>query len=132
MLPAPKRCWFRFSLRTLFVVVTMVAITVSYLVLQLNWLRQRREFHTDLKLCVAGEVRPNTRAPGLLWLFGDYSYSKISLNTHSKLPPATEGDLATARRLFPEAEVGCKLISWPGQDDDFETVYRWRQSPLPP
>jgi len=40
---APRRRWFRFafSLRTLFVVVTVFGCWLGY---QLNWIRQRREF----------------------------------------------------------------------------------------
>lgn len=39
MKPAPKRRWFRFSLRTLFVTVTAVAILTSWLVW--NWVKVR-------------------------------------------------------------------------------------------
>jgi hypothetical protein len=38
MTPATKRRWFRFSLRTLFVVVTLLCCWLGY---QLNWIRQR-------------------------------------------------------------------------------------------
>jgi hypothetical protein len=41
MTPLPKRRWFAFSLRTLFVVVTLVACWLGY---ELNWIRQRRDF----------------------------------------------------------------------------------------
>ena len=37
---APNRRWFRFSLRTLFVVVTVFGIWLGY---ELNWIRQRHE-----------------------------------------------------------------------------------------
>jgi hypothetical protein len=38
---APKRRWPRFSLRTLFVVVTVLGCWLGY---QLNWIRQRHDF----------------------------------------------------------------------------------------
>ena len=40
MTPAPKPRRFRFSLRTLFVVVTLVGCWLGY---QLNWIRQRHD-----------------------------------------------------------------------------------------
>jgi hypothetical protein len=40
MIASPVRRWFRFSLRTLFVVVTVFA---CWLGCQLNWIRQRHE-----------------------------------------------------------------------------------------
>jgi len=46
--PAPKRRWFRWSLRTMFVVVTVCG-WIGY---QLNWIRQRHEF-------IEAEVDPN-------------------------------------------------------------------------
>jgi hypothetical protein len=39
MTPAPKGRWFRFSLRTLFVVVTVFGCWMGY---EVNWIRQRR------------------------------------------------------------------------------------------
>jgi hypothetical protein len=39
--PKPNRRWFRFSLRTMLVVVTAICIWLSYC---LNWIRQRRDF----------------------------------------------------------------------------------------
>ena len=37
---APKRRWFRFSLRMMFVVVTVFGCWLGY---ELNWIRQRHE-----------------------------------------------------------------------------------------
>ena len=38
---APKRRWFRFSLRTLFVLVTVVGCWLGY---SINWIKQRHAF----------------------------------------------------------------------------------------
>jgi hypothetical protein len=39
----PKRRWFRFSLRTLFVLVTVIGVAAGWLANQLNWIRQRHQ-----------------------------------------------------------------------------------------
>ena len=39
---APRRRWFSFSLRTLFVVVTIAAIAGGWVMYQVSWIRQRR------------------------------------------------------------------------------------------
>ena len=40
---APRRRWFRFSLRTMLVVVAGVAVPLACIGYQLNWIRQRHE-----------------------------------------------------------------------------------------
>jgi hypothetical protein len=40
----PRRRWFRWSLRTMFVVVTAAAFLCGWVVYQLNWIRQRRDY----------------------------------------------------------------------------------------
>ena len=40
---ALNRRWFRFSLRTLFVVVTIAGLLAGWVAYQLNWIRQRNE-----------------------------------------------------------------------------------------
>jgi hypothetical protein len=72
MTPNPKRRWFRFafSLRTLFVVVTVICCWLGY---ELNWIRQR---HEALAKCgftieLPGASQEFLTAPGCLWLFGE-------------------------------------------------------------
>jgi hypothetical protein len=109
MIPAPKRRWFRFTLRTLFAVVTLFGVLAGYVIGQYNWYRERQSVFADPRMCTVAEPRPNVRAPGLLWMFGDLSWESVSLASHSKFPPATSEDLARTMRLFPEARVGSKL-----------------------
>ena len=45
----PKRRWFRFSLRTLFVVVTLAAIPLGWLTWQLHIVRERKAIHAELQ-----------------------------------------------------------------------------------
>ena len=112
--PAPKRRRFAYSLRTLFVAVTVLGIWLGY---QLNWIRQRRDIISDpqvqyaccyetLKIEIVGNVkRPRKRrtyvaAPRPLSWFGEFGYAEIVLG---KGTPA--GELARVRSLFPEAQV---------------------------
>jgi hypothetical protein len=45
---SPSRRWFRFSLRTLFILVTVVALWLGYYA---NWMRQRGEARVWLDEC---------------------------------------------------------------------------------
>jgi len=130
MIAGPKRRRFAFSLRALFVVVAMLACCLAYIRAQYDWLRQRREFLANPKLCVVAEPRPNATAPGLLWAFHEISWAEISLASHSKCPPANASDLARAKQLFPEALIGSKLYG-PTQDETIELVYQTRSWQLP-
>jgi hypothetical protein len=42
--PPNRRRWFRFSLRTLFVLFTLLSIPFCWIGYQLNWIRERQEF----------------------------------------------------------------------------------------
>ncbi len=42
MTPAPKRRWFRFTLRTLLIVATLWGCFFGWLGYQISWIRQRR------------------------------------------------------------------------------------------
>jgi hypothetical protein len=118
--PAPKRRCFRFSLRTLFVVVTVFGVWLGWVTYELNWIRQRHEF-------IAGEKRIHerrgaavaiaytypgkrpARAPFMLWAFGEGGFSDMCvLADEVDTQRLTENDMnrvRQARRLFPEAEV---------------------------
>ena len=99
---APKRRWFRWSLRTMFVVVTLFAVWLGY---SLNWIRERdkilapcREFDWHKKTpqtfnYVVGSGNPVglwiydadddqvemrlMRAPAMLWLFGELGHCNV-------------------------------------------------------
>ncbi len=127
MSSSPRRRWFRFSLRTLFVVVTVLAVFIAY---HVNWIHQRHEF-IEVAPERSGYVAsrdpylPNgepQRPPGLLWIFGETGYFEISLKFHwqqlepsvdgamvgMSAPPLDDSDLAIVERcrwLFPEAQV---------------------------
>lgn len=86
---APKRRWFRWSLRTLFVVVTVFAVWLGYYI---DWIQRRHALiakhqanmdrfqglepkDQDLRWKVVrpvpAAIRPQHTSPRLLWLFGE-------------------------------------------------------------
>ncbi len=95
MPPRPRR--FRFSLRLLFLVVTVVCAVLSW---QLKLAHQRRAFlaRNEVTDYSDAQAKPTTRpmAPGLLWLVGERGVSRLVV-----VAPQYE----EARRLFPEADV---------------------------
>ena len=96
---APRR-WVRFSLRTLFLLVTVVGLLAGWVVYQLDWIRQRHE-----TLQRASHLGGPTRAPGLLWLFGEQGYREIDIVFD---PNKQTGEARASKQvsdLFPEAEA---------------------------
>ena len=127
--PAPQRRWLRFSLRGLFVAITIFGCWLGY---QLNWIRQRHAWlaSPEAKSENFFLTRENDHPPGMLWLFGEPGFDSI----HLTMPPrkiAREGspvltpeEMERARlvqRLFPEAplavwvqcEGGYELADYP-------------------
>ncbi len=96
---APRRRWFAFSLRTLFVVVAVFGCWLGW---QLNWIRQRHEFVASLNpdyhfFRMEDENGDPVRAPFPLFLFGEPGYSFVT--------PKDESEQGVGRKLFPEARV---------------------------
>src|SRR4029078_4971425 len=86
----------RFSLRTLFVLVTIIGIGAGWVTHQLNWIRQRHAFIQAYELgllCYSPPIPP----PWHLRLFGEQGYEHQGLLIK-------EGYLNEARNLFPEIE----------------------------
>ena len=99
MTPAPKRRWFRFSLRTLFVVVALVAVALSWFLMEVRGrIHQRREFILAVDSLTPTGVYDvgSRRSPGLLWLFGEQGVGTIYTAQRYE---------AAATRLFPEAKI---------------------------
>jgi hypothetical protein len=98
----PKRSWYQFSLRTMFVVVTLVCVGLGgfswWAQQSREWIRQRRDF---LYRQYVKTPEP-TLAPSGLWLFGEKGVGVIWC-----YPEIADA----ARQLFPEATI--KII---GQD----------------
>jgi hypothetical protein len=107
MTAQPRRHWFAFSLRTMFLLVTVLAILMTWVSHSLNWIRQRREVlqRWDAKEYQAGYLN----APGMLWLFGEKGYVSLTRQlTPGYRPDLNEweqAELDWAQLQFPEAEV---------------------------
>ena len=72
----PKRRWFRFSLRTLFVLVTIAGLAAGWVLHQLNWLEQRREF---TKHGFPGFGQYENPSPWPLSLLGEQGYTWVGV-----------------------------------------------------
>jgi hypothetical protein len=125
---APKHTgrWFQFSLGTMFLVVTVVAVVLAY---HLNWIQQRHAFLANQLSVIRSlpEMRyesrpwvtPGARAPGFLSMFGEDGLSQVVLLIRESdarerafkpenLPyvvPDADREFHHAQVLFPEAEV---------------------------
>jgi hypothetical protein len=115
--PKPRRRWFRLSLRTMLVLVTLVCMFCGYVGWAMNWQRQRQKF---LKRPPWGTILGlQKRAPIALWLIGENGVSSIRL-----VPPlptddlvandATVVDIQRIVRLFPESDVIVYVNQWDG------------------
>ena len=105
---APKRRWPRFTLRTLFVVVTVFACWLAW---SFNWLRERRQAeewlaaaeHSWYSPSVAG-ARVEASAPWNLRLLGEHGIVGIGMDVDEFAGPVPY-TRAQLERLFPEARV---------------------------
>jgi hypothetical protein len=95
----PKHRWFRFSLRTMFVLMTIICVGVAWVGYQLNWIRERHDF-LDRHPQVYGSPRV-TKCPWPLNLFGEKSYQPLVVPTSA---------LEEAKRLFPESQMAAGIF----------------------
>jgi hypothetical protein len=113
------RTRFRFSLRTLFVATTLVALAFGWAMWNVNWIRER---HAVL---LSGHVAAGdgpfwvpgadgVRSPGALGWFGELGYEYIEVHferrTDNLLTASDEAELDRVTRLFPEATVVGRVV----------------------
>ena len=105
-IPTPPRFRFRFrfGLRSLFVLVTVVAIACGWVTYSLNWIRQRNDlltYHYDGYPTFYGTDGSVFRpvAPSWLWLYGEPGVAVIV--RHTKDPE----EKRWLQRVFPEARI---------------------------
>ena len=84
----------RFRLRTLFVLISLISIPLSWVAYQLNWIRQRHSLLAEAR--ENGIVVGSQRAPEPLTVFGEPGVSLLML-------PKELQD--RAQELFPEADI---------------------------
>ncbi|HEY1601794.1 MAG TPA: hypothetical protein VGG64_19490 [Pirellulales bacterium] len=105
----PRRRWFAFRLRTLFVLIAVASAPLAWVGYSLEWIRQRQRAITASEgihfLGPAAMVERPTRkydapttAPGGLWLLGEKG---VAVYFWSPIAP----NIDECRGLFPEAEV---------------------------
>jgi hypothetical protein len=97
--PKPNRPWFQFSLRTMFVLVTLACIVLAWVGYSLHWIRQRDDILRQQPIMLNIDPFPRIPAPAGLWLFGEEGVAQVYWRRGSS-PPTDE-----VQRLFPEAEV---------------------------
>jgi hypothetical protein len=91
----PKRRWFRFGLRTLFVLVTVIGAWLGY---HFNWIRERHKLiglYGLVSLAWRSDLQPPD-IPISLRLLGEHRVNAVR---------APKSEAEHAHRLFPEAEV---------------------------
>ena len=92
----PRRRWFRYSLRTFFVVVTIFGVWLGY---QVKWIRDRQEA-LDQHVCIGSLAPPQRDAPWPLRWFGEVGYHSIVIRM-----PDSQQEVARVGHLFPESQV---------------------------
>jgi hypothetical protein len=101
----PNRRWLRFSLRTLFVVVTVFCVWLGY---HVNWIHQRRALLNEQNVAVS--FAPARRPPSFgLWLLGERGATAVFLQYNGWLgiewSEADEARKIRASQLYPEAQI---------------------------
>lgn len=99
----PRRRWFRFSLMTLLVLITLVACGLGWGGAQLKWIRERN----FAKRCGPGAYEPcDLKTPWQIKLFGAQGYKSIYVPTRWRRDKAeVQRQVQKLKVLFPEAEV---------------------------
>jgi hypothetical protein len=100
----PKRRWHQFSLRTFFVLVTLVCIGFGYWVhWARDWIRQRHEMFEMNMISDKSPTGGRPLAPAGLWLFGEEGVSSLMMVPGE--PGIDSGPRRDrAQQLFPEAK----------------------------
>jgi hypothetical protein len=97
-----NRMKLRFSLKTLFVGVTLVAMGAGWTMYSLDWIKQRNTILKQDFVYGNPTIPPlfsKPIAPGGLWIFGERGQHTLRVST--KL--ASKKEIIELRRLFPES-----------------------------
>jgi len=109
---SPRRRWFRYSLRTLFVFLTLSSVAFVWIAKQMTWIRER---HEALRLhawfckeatwteCVSTEPH----APWQVRIFGERGVSEVTviLDSWEETDSEFNAKIERTKKLFPEATI---------------------------
>ena len=102
---------FKFSLRTLFILVTIAGLLAGWLVYRLTWILHRHEatlwFQSHGCGPVSFKTGPNVKAPLVIRMLGQPGFELISIgiNEERDLTSADYQIEAAVKILYPEAHV---------------------------
>jgi hypothetical protein len=106
----PRTRWFAFSLRTMFVGVTLLATSLGWVCYSLNWVRERHAlfalYEEDL-----WPLDKKTVSPGMLWIFGEKGQPYLFI-----AQPVFQRELDEMQKAFPEAKIEVCAIRPPSED----------------
>jgi len=99
----PRRRWFRYRLRTLFVAVLLLAIPLGWIAVQLKWIHDRRERLEWIKDGRAYYIYAPDEPSISFWRrwMGDRNIEQLMLVQEQ----VSQAELEEIRSLFPEAEI---------------------------
>jgi len=113
----PRRRWFRYSLRTLFVLVTLMAVLLAWIGVQLKWIHDRHELspHYNRTTVVYKayhhydethpyKTAPYKTAPWSLRVFGEKGVDEIEID-RDQSGSAQESERQRLGSLFPESDL---------------------------
>lgn len=109
---APRRRW-SFGLRTLLLVVAILAVPLAWVGYSLNWIRERRQY---LQQGISRDAcSPTLTAPAGLWVFGEKAYGGVvAVWGANEDPEDVKERVDGIQRLFPEAQVHIMGVAkWP-------------------
>jgi hypothetical protein len=119
---SPTRRWFRFSLRTLLVAITLFGLWLGYYI---NWIHQRQQAravedreaveiqdNVEIVKAVMGvktvvQVPPPHSFSWVLAILGERPVNGVLLSGSEK-DPKQKALAESYRKLFPESDVGCR------------------------
>lgn len=105
---APRRRWFSYSLRTLFVLLTAFGLFFGWLGVQLKWIHDREQAvewlrdHSVERLGSCAIICNQNPAPWGVRILGGDSITSVRCTLTGVESAATDREI---RRLFPEAEI---------------------------